>query len=159
MKKIFLSLLACGLALINFSFIPGHDKAPLPLCTALLKVMKEEPSEFLTLRGGLTSESGTSKSYNSKVVFEGWISTEYSNEDGAISIDVQSGSITKAKAQQLFNSIGKQIAACLGITGAVLQAKGVDDLLIFTKSKCDVALMLITKEGKTFVMISISRES
>jgi hypothetical protein len=158
MRKIFLALLICGFALTHFSFAQSHP-APLPLCTALLKVIKEEPSEFATLKAGLTSESGTSKSYNSKVIFEGWGSTEYSFEDGAVSIDVQSLSTTKAKAQELFNSTGKQIATCLGIEGAVLQAKGVDDLLIFTRSKCDVALMLITKEGKTFVMISISKES
>ena len=158
MKKIFLAFLICGLAVTQFSFTPVRTEK-LPLCTALLKIMKEEPSEFLTLRAGLTSESGTSKSYNSKVIVDGWISTAYSFEDGAISIDVQSLSTTKEKAQELFNTTNKQIAACLGIDGAVLQAKGVDDLVIFTKSKCDVALMLITKEGKTFVMISISRES
>jgi hypothetical protein len=159
MKKILLSLFIAVFSIAGFSFTAVYHNPPLPLCTALLKVMKEEPSEFATLKGTVVSETADVKTYNSKIVFEGWVSSEYSNSEGAISIDVQSLSTTKAKAQELFKTTAKQLAGCLEMQGVSLQAKGVDELLIFTKSKCDVALMLVTKEDKSFVMISISRES
>ncbi|MBP6023110.1 hypothetical protein [Ferruginibacter sp.] len=161
MKKIFISLLICVIAFTSFRKAPVNTTAPLPFCAALSAVLKAEPSAFITLKGAYISENtdGT-KNYASKVSFAGWPSNRYGTTDaGGASIDIKSELTTKDKATQLFTDTEKQITDCIEIKGETLVAEGIDKLMIFTKNKCDVALILVTKEEESYVMISISRAS
>lgn len=161
MKKLFISLLICVIAFTSFKKAPENTTAPLPFCAALSAVLKAEPSAFITLRGAYISENtdGT-KNYASKVSFAGWPSNRYGTTDaGGASIDIKSELTTKDKATQLFADTEKQIADCTEIKGETLVAEGIDKLMIFTKNKCDVALILVAKEEESYVMISVSRAS
>ena len=161
MKKILVSLLICVVAFTSFRKAPATTTAPLPFCVALAAVMKAEPSAFKTLRGTYISDNtdGT-KNYTSKVSFAGWPSNRYGTTDaGGVNIDIKSELTTKDKATQLFADTEKQITDCIEIKGETLVAEGIDKLMIFTKNKCDVALILVAKEEESYVMISISRAS
>ena len=106
----------------------------------------------------MNSEEEGSKSYASKIIFDGWPNNEYVlDDDGSASVDVQSDLMTKAKATELFNQTSKQISACLNIKGTPLKVENVDEMIIFTKDKVEVGLMLITTKGKSLVLMCISR--
>lgn len=161
MKKTFLSLFTLALGILFLSNTPGSVK-PVAFCDALKQVMKEEPKEFVTLRGKLnTNDDGGGKSYQLKFTFDGWPKNEYVIDgDKAVSVDIQSENTTKPKALELFNKTVKQIGECLGIEGSPLKVEGMENLYIFTKDKCDVAVIMAgTSSGNWFVTISVSRES
>ena len=159
MKKLSLFALVFGIILTSFREAPVLKAPPLPLCTALANVMKEEPTEFVNLKGKLISEYESDQNYELKFNFEGWASNEWVKSDGAISVDITSDVISEKAAKTLFDNTSKQISTCLGLEGKELSVKGTEKLLIFTKDKNDVALMLMNKKGKYFVLMSISRES
>ena len=160
MKKLLLLVLICGFTAVGFCKTVTAINPPLALCAALKAVIKEEPSAFETLKGTYISENTDgSKNYASKVAFEGWASSRYGTTDEGPSIDIKSELTTKATATELFKATEKQITACLGTEGQVIKAEGIDDFLIFTKDKCDIALIMVTKDGKTYVMISVSKAS
>ena len=161
MKKLLISLLICVVVFTSFTKAPVNTIAPLPFCAALSAVLKAEPASFKTLRGTYISDNtdGT-KNYSSKVSFAGWPSNRYGTTDaGSVNIDIKSELTTKDKATQLFADTEKQITDCTEIKGETLVADGIDKLMIFTKNKCDVALILVAKEEESYVMISISRAS
>ena len=157
MRSLLFPLLLLAISAISFR-TANLPKSTVPLCEGLNTVIKEEPTGFAMLKGDLNSEEEGSKSYASKVIFDGWPNNEYVlDDDGSASVDVQSDLMTKAKATELFNQTSKQIATCLNIKGAPLKVEKVDQVLIFTKDKVEVGLMLITTNGKSLVLMSISR--
>jgi len=159
MKIFFLPMLVLSVAFVSFRTI--DVAASLPLCDVLKAAIRDEPAEFANLKGALaTTNDDGSKDYALKISADGWPTNEYVKAaDGSTSVDIRSESTTKEKASELFNKTANQIAGCLGIKGNVIQAEGVEQLLVFTKDKTDVGLMLITSKGKTFVLVSVSRES
>jgi len=160
MKKLLLVVLICSFTAIGFCNITTDLNPPLPLCAALKAVIKEQPTAFENIKGAYISENTDgSKNYASKVVFEGWASNRYGTTDDGPSIDIKSELTTKAKATELFKTTEKQITECLGVEGLAVKAEGIDQFLIFTKDNCDVALIMVSKEGKTYVMISVSKAS
>jgi hypothetical protein len=159
MNKICLSALLFGFTFLSFRSAPAENVAPLPLCNALSKVMKEEPTEFVGLKGKMLNEEGDDQTYTLAFDFEGWPRSEWVKSDGAISVDITSDLLTQSAAATLFEATSKKLGSCLEMEGNTVPAKGIDKLTIFTKEKNDVALMMINKKGKYLVMISISRES
>jgi hypothetical protein len=158
MRKLLLPLVLLAITAFSFQTTPLSSRSAVPLCEGLNSVIKEEPTGFAMLKGELNSEEDGSKSYESKITFDGWPNNEYVlDDDGSASVDIQSDLMTKAKATELFNQTSKQITTCLNIKGAPLKVENIDQMLIFTKDKVDVALMQITTKGKTLVLISISR--
>jgi hypothetical protein len=155
MKKAILALLVLSTVIVSFR---NPDPAPISLCEAVKTIIKDEPAEFANLKTELirTNEDGT-KDYGVKFAITGWPSVEYAKSD-ATSVDIRSETSTKEKANALFEATGKQIADCLGMKGKLLQAPGADRLVVFTKDKTDTAIMLVTTDGKSFVMVTISRE-
>jgi hypothetical protein len=159
MKKTSIFAFLFAFSFLSFGIVPLEKAAPLPFCTALSKVMKEEPTEFVNLKGKLVSGEGENQTYDLGFEFEGWPNNEWVRSDGAISVDITSALMTEEAAAALFETTSKKIASCLDMEGNTVPAKSIDKLTFFTKEKNDVGLMLINKKGKYLVMISISRES
>ena len=162
MKKVLPPLLLLAITAFSFRTANFTIQSAVPLCDGLNAVIKEEPTGFAMLMGELKSEDNGSKSYQSKVTFDGWPSNEFVlDDDGSSSVDIMSELMTTAKAKELFNQTSKMITSCLKVQPEPLKAENknlVDNVLIFTKDKVEVGLMLITnKEKKTLVLITISR--
>jgi hypothetical protein len=158
MRKLLLPLLLLAITAISFQTVKLPLRPAVPLCEGLNSVIKEEPTGFAMLKGELNSEEEGSKSYESKITFDGWPNNEFVlDDDGSSSVDIQSDLMTKAKAAELFNQTSKQITSCLNVKGSPLKIENIDQMLIFTKGKVEIALMQITTKGKTLVLMSISR--
>ena len=156
MKFLSLSLLVLLVFSLSFTTIKEEPK-PLPLCTAIKKILADEKAAYASFKGeSVDKNDDGSENFKLKIALDGWNNHAWvSNDKGGGYVEVFKEHATKAKAIAQYNTVSAQLQTCLGVKGENLQQEGIEKLLVFKKGKSEITLIVTTSSDKAISILTI----